>query len=91
MVSTKLLVVYDVSDNGKRTRLANELKRFGLHRIQKSAFQGEVDSQRLKDLVRVVERVVDVKTDIVHIVPLGLRDWESRIVIGKEGVEDWLA
>ena len=87
----RLLVVYDVSDDGKRLKLAKELKRFGLHRIQRSAFQGELDSQRLKDLIRVVKKVVDERTDIVHIVPLGLRDWESRIVIGKEGVEDWLA
>jgi len=55
----KLLVVYDVSDNGKRTRLSNELKRFGLSRIQRSAFQGDLDSQRLKDLIRVIRVTVD--------------------------------
>ncbi|AEE94627.1 CRISPR-associated protein, Cas2 [Acidianus hospitalis W1] len=40
----KIIVVYDISDNGKRNKLANELKKFGLYRIQRSAFEGDIDS-----------------------------------------------
>jgi CRISPR-associated endoribonuclease Cas2 len=88
----KIVVVYDISDNGKRNKLANELKKFGLYRIQKSAFEGDIDTQRVKNLIRVINDIVDIKTDIVHIIPLGIRDWERRIVIGKEGVVgEWLA
>ncbi|QKR00730.1 CRISPR-associated endonuclease Cas2 [Metallosphaera tengchongensis] len=79
-----LLVIYDVSDNGKRTRLANSLKRYGMSRIQRSAFKGEVDSQRVKDLIRLIRREVD-QTDVVHLVPLDPRNWEMRVVIGDEG------
>lgn len=86
----KLLVVYDISDDGKRNKLANSLKKFGLERIQKSAFEGDLDSQRVKELVRTVRLYVDLTTDIVHIIPLGIREWENRIVIGKEGLENWL-
>uniref|UniRef100_UPI00018408ED Uncharacterized protein n=1 Tax=Saccharolobus solfataricus TaxID=2287 RepID=UPI00018408ED len=86
----KLLVVYDVSDDSKRNKLANNLKKLGLERIQRSAFEGDMDSQRMKDLVRVVKLIVDTNTDIVHIIPLGIRDWERRIVIGREGLEEWL-
>ncbi|AAK54438.1 CRISPR-associated endonuclease Cas2 [Saccharolobus solfataricus] len=86
----KLLVVYDVSDDSKRNKLANNLKKLGLERIQRSAFEGDIDSQRVKDLVRVVKLIVDTNTDIVHIIPLGIRDWERRIVIGREGLEEWL-
>ncbi len=81
----RLLVVYDVSDNGKRSRLAKELKRFGLSRIQRSAFAGEVDQQRFKDLCRACSTLVDEDTDVVHVIQLGLRDWERRVVIGVEG------
>ncbi|ABP95310.1 MULTISPECIES: CRISPR-associated endonuclease Cas2 [Metallosphaera] len=83
----RVLVVYDVSDNGKRTRLANELKRYGLSRIQRSAFQGNLDSQRMKNMVRSIAHLIDPSTDIIHVIPMGLRDWEERIVIGKEGGE----
>jgi len=91
MEVVKLLVVYDVSDDGKRNKLANSLKKFGLRRIQRSAFEGDVDGQRLKDLVRAIRLIVDLKTDIVHVIPLGIREWESRIVIGREELEEWLA
>lgn len=90
MRAVKLLVVYDVSDNEKRLKLANSLKKHGLKRIQRSAFEGDIDSQRLKDLVRAVRNIVDVNTDVVHIIPLGIRDWENRIVIGKEVEEEWI-
>ena len=66
------------------------MKKLGLERIQKSAFEGDIDSQRVKDLIRVIRLIVDINTDIVHIIPLGIRDWERRIVIGKEGLEEWL-
>ncbi|WP_369611696.1 CRISPR-associated endonuclease Cas2 [Sulfurisphaera javensis] len=85
-----VLVVYDVSDDGKRNKLANELKKYGLERIQKSAFEGNLDPQRIKNLIRVIKEIIDPSTDIVHIVPLGLRDWENRIVIGREEIVNQL-
>jgi len=59
--------------------------RLGLSRIQRSAFVGDIDSQRYKDLVRICSKLVDGKDDVLHIIPLGLRDWERRVVIGGEG------
>jgi CRISPR-associated protein Cas2 len=82
-----LLVIYDVSDDNKRNRLANALKRYGLSRIQKSAFKGDLDSQRLKDLLRSIKREVNEDTDVVHVVPIDPRNWDMRIVIGSEGGE----
>jgi len=78
------LVVYDIGDNLDRQRLADDLFRLGLTRIQRSAFAGELDPQRLKDLQRAVKRYVKKETDVIHIFTLGLRDWERRVVIGRE-------
>ncbi len=79
-----LLVIYDISDNNKRVRVANTLKRYGLSRIQRSAFKGNLDSQRVKDLLRAIRSDVDVNTDVVHVIPLDPRNWETRVVIGSE-------
>lgn len=79
-----VLVVYDISENEKRSKVAKELQRLGLSRIQRSAFVGDIDSQRYKDLVRICSKLVNGKDDILHIIPLGLRDWERRVVIGGE-------
>lgn len=86
----KVLVVYDVSEDSRRLKLAGELKWYGLSRIQRSAFQGDLDSQRFKNLIRRAREIVDVRTDVVHVVPLGLREWEGRIVLGKEGYREAL-
>ncbi|MCC6023066.1 MAG: CRISPR-associated endonuclease Cas2, partial [Desulfurococcaceae archaeon] len=39
----KVLVIYDISDNNDRNRLAEDLKKLGLTRIQRSAFIGSID------------------------------------------------
>ncbi len=80
----RILVVYDISNNLDRLRLAESLSRIGLTRIQRSAFTGEIDTQRLKDLTRMVERYARSESDVIHIFQLGLRDWEKRIIIGRE-------
>jgi len=56
-----ILVVYDISENEKRNKVAKELLRLGLSRIQRSAFVGDIDSQRYKDLVRICSKLVDGK------------------------------
>ncbi|BFH74702.1 hypothetical protein SJAV_26460 [Sulfurisphaera javensis] len=38
----------------------------------------------------MIKEIIDPSTDIVHIVPLGLRDWENRIVIGREEIVNQL-
>ena len=38
------LVVYDITDDGQRKRLATMLQTFGLARIQYSAFRGELNA-----------------------------------------------
>ena len=81
---TKYVVVYDISDDDARNRLADELFKLGLSRIQRSAFAGDLDPQRTKDLVRILSRYVRSDRDVIHVFRLGIRDWESRIVLGRE-------
>ncbi len=80
----RILVVYDIGDNADRQKLADDLFRLGLTRIQRSAFAGELDTQRLKDLQRIAGKYIKKESDVIHIFTLGLRDWEKRIVIGRE-------
>ncbi len=80
----RVVVVYDISDDSKRAKLAESLFRLGLTRIQRSAFAGDIDTQRFKDLVRISERYADKERDVIHIFNLGIRDWERRVVIGRE-------
>ena len=79
----RVLVIYDVSDNKARQRLAEELMRMGLKRIQRSAFVGTLPWSKMKDVARVASRIIDESRDVVHILPLSDREWSNRVVVGK--------
>jgi len=79
----RVVVVYDISDDRKRVRLANSLKRLGLSRIQRSAFTGKVTSSGLKDIMRICELFVTNESDIIHVFTLCGFDWSRRRVFSR--------
>jgi len=79
----RVLVIYDISDNAIRSKLADDLIRLGLTRIQRSAFMGYINSSRWKDLVRVCQRWCRGPNDVIHIVPLCDYDWRKVRVFGR--------
>lgn len=85
----KVVVVYDISDDAKRFKLASQLKVLGLSRIQRSAFAGTLDSSRLRDLYRLCERFASGEADVIHVFTLCGYDWSRRAAFGsfREEVE----
>lgn len=79
----RVLVVYDISDNEARARLAEDLKRLGLARVQRSAFIGSVSSASINEIRRVCATRARGPSDVVHIVPLCDHDWRRVVVIGR--------
>jgi CRISPR-associated protein Cas2 len=79
----RVLVVYDIDDDAKRAKLADRLKALGLSRIQRSAFAGELDSQRLRDLYRLCERAATDPRDVIHVFLLCGYDWSRRRAFGS--------
>ncbi len=65
-----ILIVYDISDNGVRLKLANYLKSKGFTRIQRSVFVGNPLPSTLKDVLRVLPRYIDSENDVIHVFPL---------------------
>ena len=87
----RVLVIYDVSSDEKRRRLSKTLEAMGLSRIQRSAFAGEMPAARMRDVERAASRIIDPRSDVVHIIPLGERDWQARRVLGTPLWGDQLA
>ena len=78
----KVIVMYDISDDRIRELLANRLQRLGLTRVQRSVFVGWGSSQKIKDIERLASRLIDPRTDVVHIVPIDESYWRRVKVIG---------
>lgn len=81
---THILVIYDVSDDGRRFELAAALKRLGLTRVQRSAFVGPCTVALISDVKNVSRRIIDFSTDNVQIYPLTPASYRLRIVVGRE-------
>ncbi|MCD6509753.1 MAG: CRISPR-associated endonuclease Cas2 [Thermoprotei archaeon] len=79
----RIIVVYDISDNSSRLKIAERLKGFGLTRVQRSAFVGPGGTGLAKDIARLSRRMIDEDKDslIVFIVPN--KSVEEAIIIGK--------
>ncbi len=68
------LVVYDISDDNIRNRLAEFLKDFGLERIQKSAFLGDLSPQERKDLLLILPKFIKDEEDRIDVFVICERD-----------------
>ena len=61
-----VVVVYDVSKDSRRTKLAKRLDTV-LRRVQKSVFEGVVPPETLAMLTLLILRTIDPRTDTVRI------------------------
>jgi len=81
------LIIYDISNNTNRTRLAKLLERYGLERVQYSAFRGELNPNDREALSKQVKKFIRDERDCIFIIPLCRRCIETAIVVSNTGVE----
>lgn len=77
----RCLLVYDISDDRTRTRVADACLDYGLDRIQYSAFLGTLARTHQEELMLKIRRLVRRKGGNVQLFPLCERDWAERQVI----------
>ena len=75
------LVVYDISDDSKRAKVADVCLDYGLDRIQYSAFLGKLLSSQQEELMLKLGRVLGRKAGNIQLFPLCARDWQGRQII----------
>ena len=63
-------VSYDISENKDRTNLIKKLRHFGLHRIQKSFFAGELNLNERMDLLDELEIFLSSEKDSIIMLPV---------------------
>ena len=83
MEVSHLLVIYDISEDRRRTDLADRLKLYGMTRIQKSAFISEYRPALLSEVKRTALRIINLETDNVQIYPLTPASYRMRITVGR--------
>ena len=63
-------MVYDITENRNRESVIKICKGYGLYRVQKSVFLGDLNRNELDSLALECGDVVDLDTDSVYVFPL---------------------
>jgi CRISPR-associated protein Cas2 len=82
MSKTLVWVIYDISDDKARNRVAKHCKAAGLERVQKSAFLGKLVSNRIDELILQCAQVIDPECDSVYLFPLCQEDFRRVKTLG---------
>lgn len=88
MRDLKTLVIYDISEDDVRLRVSEVCKNFGLCRIQKSAFLGDLTSSRRKELVAALRRALGKARGNIQVFVICRADFSLRVVIGEPTVAE---
>ncbi len=80
-------VIYDIesssSGDKRRRKIIKEIERFGLYRVQKSVFLGNLEKNRLDELVLFSEELIKKDTDSVYLFPMCKQDFDAVKIVGK--------
>ena len=76
-------VIYDITVNKTRSRIAKVCKNKGLYRVQKSVFLGKLNGNQIDELKIMCEDVINTDTDSVYIFPLCQDDFRKVQLLGQ--------
>lgn len=74
-------VIYDISINKSRSKVANLCKDYGMGRVQKSAFLGNISKNKAEMLAQETEKYIG-HDDKLFIVPAGKEEYAKKIIFG---------
>ena len=82
-MSMLVWIIYDIADDKARSRVSKQCKQYGLERVQKSAFLGRLESNRLDELAEKCRSIIDEKVDSVYLFPFCQEDFVRVKVLGQ--------
>ncbi|MCS6908441.1 MAG: CRISPR-associated endonuclease Cas2 [Anaerolineales bacterium] len=91
MVATKApntLVIYDIPDDRRRTKVAEVCLDYGLDRIQFSAFLGWLLPTQQEELFLKLKKTLGKQKGNIQLFNICLADWRRRKVLDQSGAKD---
>lgn len=77
------LLVYDISDDRKRGKVADACLDYGLDRIQYSAFTGNIQPTYQEELMLKIKKILGKKSGNIQLYQICAEDWKRRKVISQ--------
>ena len=76
-------IIYDITKDRTRKKIADRCLDFGLQRVQKSVFLGDLDSNRVDEVVLFSKELLDEETDSLYVFPMCRDDFAKVRIIGQ--------
>lgn len=76
-------IIYDISNDKIRNKVAKMCKDKGLYRVQKSAFVGTINKNQLDELSIFCDDIIDQDSDSVFIFPMCSVDFRKALLLGQ--------
>jgi len=84
-------LIYDISKDRARAKISDLCTDFGLYRVQKSVFLGDLESNRVDELVLQSKELLDEGTDSLYVFPMCRDDFDKVRIVGQGFDEDLVA
>ena len=82
-MSVLVWILYDISEDKPRNKVAKMCKQYGLIRVQKSVFLGKLERNRFDELAEACLDLIDEETDSVYLFPFCQEDFRAIKVMGQ--------
>ncbi len=83
----RYLLIYDISHDGTRQKVADACLDYGLERIQLSAFLGELTPTHQRELLLKIKQRLSTHGGNIQLFPLDEKAWMARqIIVYKEKI-----
>jgi len=80
---TIVWVVYDITENKTRSKIARICLNHGLYRVQKSVFLGNLNHNERDSLALECEEIIDSEVDSVYIFPMDGKSFKKVKLLGQ--------
>ncbi|MFQ5433970.1 MAG: CRISPR-associated endonuclease Cas2 [Anaerolineae bacterium] len=78
------ILIYDISDDQKRTKIADACLDYGLDRIQYSAFAGNISRNHQEELFLKIKMLLGKKPGKIQLIPICDKDWHNQLAHALE-------
>ena len=75
--------IYDITDDRNRSRLIKIAQKHGLYRVQKSVFLGNVNKNKMDEIILESKKIINLKEDSVYIFPMCEKDFKMAVLLGQ--------
>ena len=84
-------IVYDIAKDRTRTKIAKRCLDFGLTRVQKSVFLGDLPANRVEEILLASRDLLNLETDSVYAFPMCREDFGKVRIVGQGFDGKWVA